>query len=292
MCDEFTVVADGKHLGEKGLNRREFSMFGVGIAGSMAIAGCATAAPADGEGQLAERMVSITMSDGVCDAFFVHPAKGVHPGVLMWPDVGGLREVKKIMARSLAAQGYAVLVVNQYYRNAPAPVFNSLSDVMKNFAAVKPYTDKLTPAAIVSDARAYAAFLDGQEAVDRKRRIGTYGFCMGGPFAVRTAAAVPARVGAACSFHGAALVTAEPDSPHRLLAGTKAAYLFAIARNDDMRSPTDKDELRKAADAAGLSAEIEVYPADHGWCVADAPAYDPNAADKAFKRMLATFATL
>jgi carboxymethylenebutenolidase len=109
---------------------------------------------------------------------------------------------------------------------------------------------------------------------------------------VRTAAAVPDRVGAAASLHGASLVTSEPDSPHLLLAKTKASYLFAIARNDDARDPGAKDKLREAAKEAGRPAEIEIYPADHGWCVPDSPAWDPTQADKAWNRMLALFAKL
>jgi carboxymethylenebutenolidase len=239
-------------------------------------------------------MVSITTADGVCDAFFVYPAKGRHPGVIMWPDIAGLREVKKIMARSLAAAGYAVLVVNQYYRGGPAPVFESFAQfrTAEGQAKVGPLREALTPDAITRDAKAFVTFLDGQKEVDTKRGIGSNGYCMGGPFTVRTAAAVPSRVGAAASLHGAGLVTAEPDSPHRLLARTKAAYLFAIARNDDAKAPGDKDELNEAAAAAGVKAEVEVYPADHGWTVADSPAYDPTEADRAWQRMLALFAAL
>ncbi|GGZ03097.1 dienelactone hydrolase family protein [Novosphingobium colocasiae] len=290
MCDDLTPQHIDTLLARRGLTRRSFAA--LGTAGMLA--GCGSMRAAAGDAALAERSVSISTADGVCDGFLVHPAEGAHPGVLMWPDIAGLREVKRIMARALAAQGYAVLVINPYYRSAPAPVFNSISEV---FAAggmdkVKPMRALLTPAAITRDAAAFTAFLDGNAAVDRKRKLGTYGFCMGGPFTVRTAAAAPERVGAAASFHGGGLVGAEPDSPVRLLERTKASYLFAIARDDDAKQPADKDALRTAADAAHRPAEIEVYPADHGWCVADAPAWDPVAADKAFERMLALFANL
>lgn len=291
MCDEFTAADHEKALTRRGLTRREFAA----ISGAAALAGCAGAADGEADSdELLERTVNITTDDGIADAFFVHPAKGSHPGVVMWPDVAGLRDVKKIMARSLAEAGYAVLVVNPYYRSQPAPVVESFSQFMEdeNRETITGYRELLTPDAITRDAKAFVAYLDSQDAVDKDRGIGSNGYCMGGPFTVRTAAAVPDRVGAAASFHGGGLVTDEPDSPHRLLGETQASYLFAIARNDDERSPGDKDALREAADEAGRPAEIEVYPADHGWCVADSPAWDPTAADKAWQRMLELYSTL
>lgn len=295
MCDDFTPEDfRNAERGMAGLDRRGFAALGAGAA----LAGCTASIAADGNA-LTERMVSITTADGVCDAFFVHPGKGrqsvrAWPGIVMWPDIAGLREAKKVMARSLAAQGYAVLVVNPYYRSGPAPVMKSFAEYRtpEGQAKIGPMRAQLTPEAIARDAKAYVAFLDGQAVVDRKRRIGSNGYCMGGPFTVRTAAAVPDRVGAAASLHGAGLVTDGPDSPHRLLARTKAAYLFAIARNDDAKQPDQKVELRKAADAAKRPAVVEVFAADHGWCVPDSPAYDPGEADRAWKAMLKLFATL
>jgi carboxymethylenebutenolidase len=187
-----------------------------------------------------------------------------------------------------------VLVVNPYYRDAPAPVMNSFAEYRtpEGEAKVAPMRARLTPDAVTRDGAAFVAFLDGTGAVDRKRMIGTQGYCMGGPFAVRTAAAVPARVGAVASFHGGGLVDDKPDSPHRLLAATKASFLFAIARGDDAKQPAVKDELLKAAEAAKRPAEIEVYAADHGWCVPDSPVYDPNEADRAWARLLALYEKL
>lgn len=292
MCDEFTAEAENAHLARHGLNRRQFAA--VGVAG-MALVGCAGTVRADGGGgDVSEKMVSITTADGICDAFFVHPAKGAHPGVILWPDIAGLRDAFKVMARTLAAAGYSVLVVNQYYRSSPAPVMQSFSEYRtpEGQAKIQPMRAALDPAAITRDGAAFVAFLDRQSEVDRKRGIGSNGYCMGGPFTVRTAAAVPSRVKAAVSLHGAGLVADAPDSPHRLLAKTTASFLFAIARNDDARQPEQKAELEKAAAAAGRPAEVEVYPADHGWCVPDSPAYDPNAADKAWQRMLALYAKL
>jgi carboxymethylenebutenolidase len=289
MCDETTASEHEAALERRGLSRREFSALGA----AAALAGCATYPAVSGE-ELGEETVRITMADGIADAFFVYPAKGAHPGVIMWPDIAGLREAKKIMARRLAASGYAVLVVNPYYRSAPSPVMESFAEFLQPEGRTKVmgYRQLLTPSAVTSDAQGYVAFLDSREEVDKARGIGSNGYCMGGPFTVRSTAAVPGRVKAAASFHGGGLVTAEPDSPHRLLEKTQASYLIAISQDDDKKAPADKDTFAQAAQAANRPAEVEVYPADHGWCVPDSPVFDPTQADRAFERMLALYAKL
>jgi carboxymethylenebutenolidase len=287
MCDDFTAEQDDAVLAARGLSRREFAA--LGAAAMLAVpAGEALAAT----NALRESNVVVPTADGRADGFFVHPARGRHPGIILWPDIGGSRDAYKVMARRLAGEGYAVLVVNQYYRNAPAPVLASFAEwrTPEGRARLQPMIAAITPEATTRDAAAFVRWLDRQRAVDKRRKIGSSGYCMGGPFTVRTAAAAPDRVGAAASFHGANLVNDRPDSPHRLLASTHAAYLFAIARNDDTRAPTDKDSLRAAAQAAGRPAEVEVYAADHGWCTIDAPVYDQAEAERAWGRMLAMFA--
>ncbi len=283
MCDEFTEAENAEFF----LNRREFASLGASAAALAALPGCATAA----EAPTASRTVVIDTPDGKADAFFVYPKKGKHPAVIMWPDIAGLRDAYQTMGTRLAAAGYAVLVVNQYYRSSPAPVLNSLMEWRAPAGAAKlqPMIAAITPKGTTSDAGAFVAWLDGQKEVNTRKKIGTCGYCMGGPFTVRTAFANPARVGAAASFHGGGLVGTDPDSPNRLLTETQAAYLFAIAKNDDERAPDEKNVLRAAAKAAGRPAEIEVYPAQHGWCTLDAPIYDRVQAEKAWSRMLALF---
>ena len=287
MCDDFTIKAD-----EAALSRRQFGLAGAAAA---AMAACASSAlEAAGPGGLVEQSVTVATPDGSADAFFVHPAKGRHPAVILWPDIGGLREAFMQIARLIASRGYAVLAVNQYYRGGKAPVLNSFAEwrTPEGQAKLKPMIAQINPAATTRDAAAFVTFLDGQKAVNKTRGIGTCGFCMGGPFTVRTAAAVPARVKAAASFHGGGLVGDSPDSPIRLLPSTKAGYLIAIAHNDDARAPGDKDALKAAAKAAGLSAEVEVYGGDHGWTVMDSPVYNKAEGDRAFARMFALFAKL
>lgn len=288
MCDETTEAENAVFLARQGVNRRQFALAGAGAAAVAALPGCATASA---PGAVASRPVVIETAAGKADAFFVHPATGTHPAVIMWPDIAGLRDAYKTMGTRLAGEGFAVLVVNQYYRSAPAPIMGSLMEwrTPAGQATLKPMIAQITPDGTVADAAAFVRWLDAQPEVDTARRIGTCGYCMGGPFTVRTALASPERIGAAASFHGGGLVGDAPDSPVNLLAKTRAAYLFAIASNDDERAPDDKTALRAAADAAGRPAEVEVYPAQHGWCTLDAPVYDKEQAEKAWSRMLALF---
>jgi len=286
MCDDLTEQ-DLKQA--MALDRRTFAAIGAGAATLALAPGCVAAAPSGLETKA--RDVVITTPDGKADGYFVAPAKGRHPAVLMWPDIGGLRDAYKTMATRLAAAGYAVLAINQYYRSSPAPVLPSFAAwrTPEGQAKLKPMIEALTTARVEADGGLFVDWLDKQPEVDGRRKVGTCGYCMGGPFTVRTAHARPARVGAAASFHGANLVNDQADSPHKLLAATKAAYLFAIASNDDARSPTDKTALRDAAMAAGRPAEVEVYPAQHGWCTIDAPVFDLAQADRAWGRMLALY---
>ena len=289
MCDDSTAPQEEAALSRLGLNRRQFAAAGVA---SMAAA-CADAKVAD-RGGLNEETVRITTPDGTADAFFVRPVRGRFPAVIMWPDIAGLRDAYKEMGRRLARAGYAVLVVNHYYRSSPAPILNSIAEwrTPEGQARLKPMIAAINPAATMRDARAFAAWLGKQRSVHPQRGIGTCGYCMGGLYTVRSAFAVPERIRAAASFHGGGLVTEAADSPHRLLAATRASYLIAIARNDDAKAPTEKDVLKAAAKSAGRPAEVEVYNADHGWCTLDAPVYDKAEAERAWARMLVLFGKL
>ncbi len=283
MCEQTDLARWAK----SGLNRRQFSAMGV----AAGIAACAPAEEAQGETSgLSESDVTFATEDGTMDAFFVHPAGGSAPGVILWPDIAGLRPAKKAMARRLADAGYAVLAVNPYYRDTPAPQFEDFADFAGSggFQKVGPWRGKLDHEAITRDARAIVAWLDAQDAVDSDKGIGAQGYCMTGSFAIRSVAADPARVQAAGSFHGGGLVTDEPTSPHRLLTPS-AHYLIAIAQNDDAKAPDDKTVLRETAEEKGVPAEIEVYAGDHGWCVLDSPSYNQAEADRAWERLLATY---
>ncbi|MEM0912015.1 MAG: dienelactone hydrolase family protein [Pseudomonadota bacterium] len=293
MCDEFTESDKRKfEISGPKLSRREFGKLSVAAIVSLCYGELAQAGGPHEE-QLIESDVAVPMTHGTSDSFFVHPAKGKHPGILMWPDIRGLRPAFKAMGRRLASQGYSVLVVNPFYRDAKAPVI----DPAKQFSDpgvrefLLPMYRNLDHEASMSDARDYIAFIDQQTNVDTSRKVGTAGYCMGGPLIMRTAGAVPERVGAAASFHGGGMVTDKEDSPHLLIPNSPAHVLHALAENDDERNPHVKHELAAAYKAAGVPAEIEVYKALHGWCPPDSDVYDEELAEKAWARMLALFET-
>src|SRR4051794_16210135 len=235
-----------------------------------------------------ESDVNVTTPDGTADSYFVHPATGTAPGVLIWPDIFGLRPAFRQMGRRLAESGYSVLVVNPFYRTKKAPTAEAGGATA--IEQLRPLAQTLNETTHMTDAKAFIAWLDAQSSVAKNRKVGTQGYCMGGPIALRTAAAVPDRVGAVASFHGGGLVTDKPNSPHLQAAKTKAQFLIAIAANDDMRSPNDKNVLKETFTGANLPAEIEVYAgAAHGWCPPDSQVYNEPQAEKAWTRLLALY---
>jgi len=286
MCDVFTEKDNEEFLKSRGINRRDFNKVGS-LAALMAVLPVTACAQ-----PIQEKMVEVTMPDGISDCYYAAPSKGKHPAILMWPDIKGLRPAFKLMGKRLAENGYAVLVVNPFYRDAKAPVAGdnpNFSDPETRKFLVS-MARKLTQDAAMSDARAYINFLDAQKGVDTSRKVGTCGYCMGGPLIMRTAGARPDRVGAAASFHGGGLATDKPDSPHLLIPNSPAHVLHAIAENDDERTPEAKTILAEAYKAAGVPAEIEVYEGTkHGWCPPDSRVYNEAQAEKAWSRMLALY---
>jgi carboxymethylenebutenolidase len=287
VCDEHTVSDNNRFLQETAsLSRRRFGALSAAAAVAMLLPRVANAQ------NVTESDVQVTTPDGAADCYFVHPASGQHPGVIIWPDVLGLRAAFRMMGKRLAESGYSVLVVNPYYRSATAPVVPagaSFSDSATR-DTVMPLAMSLSAATNTIDAKAFVAFLDAQAAVDTSRPIGTTGYCMGGPMTMRTAAAIPERIGAGASFHGGRLVTDAADSPHLLVGDMRASFLFAIAENDDEREPETKHALQEVYDAAGLAVEVEVYEgALHGWCPPDSAVYNQAQAERAWARLLVLF---
>jgi carboxymethylenebutenolidase len=235
-----------------------------------------------------ESEVTVMTPDGMADCYFVHPASGTAPGVLVWPDIFGLRPAFRTMGKRLAESGYSVLVVNPFYRTKKAPTAEQ--GAATPIPSLLPLAQGLTETTQMTDAKAFIAWLDRQASVAKNRKIGTQGYCMGGPIAFRTAAAVPDRVGAIASFHGGGLVTNMPNSPHLQASKTKAQLLIAIAANDDMRSPDEKNVLKETFAKSNQPAEIEVYTgAAHGWCPPDSGVYNEPQAEKAWSRLLALY---
>lgn len=294
------MIDDERHDSEKqseassDVSRRDFIAMSV-AAGIVAATGSASAAM-----PVSETDVTMKTPDGMCDAAFIHPTTGSHPGVIIWADAFGLRPTMRDIGKRIAAEGYSVLVPNPFYRVAKAPVLDE--DKVRSFnfqtdmAKIQPLMASINaPGAAEKDAVAFVAFLDSQSQVNKSKKIGTQGYCMGGPLVVKTCAAVPNRVGAGGSFHGGGLVTDKPDSPHLLASKIKARMYFGIASNDDMRQPDAKDKLKESFAAAHVPAEIEVYSSKHGWCVADmphdasGPIYNMTDAERAWGKLVALY---
>lgn len=288
MCDEITEL-ENQGFYEKHFNRRDFSLMAGGAAISLSFAGCTPGEMVEGT---VEADVMIETPDGVADAYFAHPEGQKSPGVLIWPDIVGLRPAFKLMAKRLAGNGYAALVINPYYRQVKAPLVE-VGQTFKDPAVrekIVPYARALTQDTNRIDARAFIDWFETQSVVDKNKKLGTTGYCMGGPMTMITAAERPDRIGAAASFHGGGLVTEADDSPHLLIPKMKAEYLIAIAENDDQREPLVKETLKEAFAEAELAAEIEVYEGtQHGWCPPDSAVYNEAKADKAWERKLALF---
>jgi carboxymethylenebutenolidase len=283
MCDQDKFEKDRVEFESKGMvTRRQFGvMLGAGMA--MMLPQVPNAV------RVTESEVTIKTPDGNADCYFVHPATGTAAAVIVWPDIFGLRPSFRTMGKRLAESGYSVLVVNPFYRLKKAPTAEQ--GTATPFQGLMPMMQSLTPATQSTDAKAFVAWLDQQAPVAKNRKIGTQGYCMGGPIAFRTAAAVPDRIGAVGTFHAAALVVANnPDSPHLLAAKSKAQFLVATAANDDTSRPTEKTVLKDTFAAANLTAEIEVYAgAAHGWCPPDSTVYNEPQAERAWSRLLAMY---
>src|SRR5687767_720269 len=282
MCDKDHFAESVAEYEARGLVTRR--QFGVLLA-----AGVAMMLPEVADAQaVTEREVEIKTPDGTADSYFVHPASGAAAGVLIWPDIFGLRPAMRTMGKRLASSGYSVLVVNPFYR-AGKPTATGATPIQE----MMPFRKGMSPAGDMSDAKAFIAWLDQQAQVNRNRKVGTQGYCMGGPMTFHTASAVPDRVGAVASFHGGGLVTVKDpaNSPHLLAAKTKASFLIAIAENDDKGNPMEKDVLKATFSAAKLPAEIEVYAAAHGWCPPDTQVYNEKEAERAWTRLLALYKT-
>jgi carboxymethylenebutenolidase len=281
MCDQDHFDDDVKDYEARGMvTRRQFgALVGAGVAMMLPKVVNAVA--------VTEADVTVKTPDGTCDAYFVHPTTGTAAAVLLWPDIFGLRPAMRQMGKRLAETGYSVLVVNPFYRAQKAPT--APNGAATEIKALIPLMKALTPATNTTDAKAFIAWLDQQPSVAKNRKVGTQGYCMGGPIAFRTAVAVPDRVGAVASFHGGGLVTPQPDSPHTEAVKTKAQFLIAIAENDDARAPKEKDVLKETFSAAKVPAEIEVYKGAHGWCPPDSQVYSQPEAERAWARLLALY---
>jgi len=277
-------VNQPESLTDNSLSRRDMML----LSAAAIVAASAWPLEAAAMAEVRERAVDIKTPDGTCDAVLVSPAKGKSPAVILYPDALGLRPVKVAMAKRLAAQGYAVLVINPFYRARRAPVFPPSFDYANpaDRAELAKLREAHTHDALTRDAHALVAFLDAQPEVNSQKKIGAVGFCMGGSMTIRAAAAEPSRVGACASFHGGQLVTDDPNSPHKLISKTQASYHIAVAADDDVKQPDAKTVLADTLKAAKRPNTLEVYPGTHhGWMVPDSKIYDQAQAERGWVAM-------
>ena len=280
MCDSDN---DQPFIVDTSFTRRSAVLTMTSVAMVASLPACAAAA------KVTETDVTVPTPDGSADAALFYPTgAGSWPAVLMWPDILGLRPVFRDMGRRLAAEGYIVLVPNPFYRTKRAPIVTGPFDFNDKaaMAGLMKLKDTLTDAAIDRDAAAFISFLDQQKPTNRRKGAGVQGYCFSGPFAFHTGAVRSDRIRAVATFHGGGLVTKDANSPHLLIPKTKASFVVAIARNDDQRQPEAKDVLKKTFADAKRPAVVEVYPADHGWCVEGSPSYDHASAEKAWAELL------
>jgi carboxymethylenebutenolidase len=281
------------------ITRRDFVR--MSIAAGIAVA---PARPRRRAGLGVETNVDVKTPDGTCDAVFVHPA---HRHLSGRADLARCVRTTAVDARiretyrrrRLCGPGAEPVLSHGQGAGVRRPVEVRFRQHRRPRQAGDLHRTAERAGAAERDAIAYIAFLDAQKQVDRNKKVGTQGYCMGGPLIMKTAAAVPNRVGAAASFHGGGLVTPNPTSPHLLIPKMKARLYIGIAANDDMTQPTAKDTLKQAFADAKVPAEIEVYPtAQHGWCVPDMPLqangmpiYNKEAAERAWGKLVALYKT-
>lgn len=288
MCDEITELENKDWLKQRGMTRREF-----GVAASLTAA-VAALPPVANAVYVVDEDVVVETPDGMADAYWVRPSTGKHPAVILWPDIVGIRTAKRMMGKRLAQSGYAVLVVNPYYRTHAGQVVEDgqtfgdpgVRDILM------PHARALSPETCVSDGRAFVDWLDSQPEVDTSKKIGSMGYCMTGSYVFRLAAAMPERIGAGASFHGGGLVSDADNSPHKLVGqmADDAGILVAIAANDDERDPDAKVALKAAFEDSPVYGEVEVYEdTQHGWCPLDSAVYHQAQAERAWNRMQLLF---
>lgn len=290
MCNQEQLARMGSKV-----SRRQFGAVGLAGGAAASLAACTSMGndPATAPGSLSQGREIFDAPGGQMDGYFVRPSEGSWPGVILWPDIAGLREAKREMARRLAAQGYSVFVANPYYRSVAGEQFADFQAFRdaNGFQKVGPWREKNTPGAVKETADAVVGWLDAQPSVDSSKGIANQGYCMTGSWSFYTAAARPDRVLAAASFHGGGLVSDSAESPHLSIddSAPGAHFLAAIAQDDDAEQPNAKTVLRQTFEQEDRWGEVDVYAGDHGWTVLDSPSYNEAAAERAWARMLAIY---
>lgn len=269
----------------QGLARMMTPMAAAGLLVSSALLLSACATTSNPSAIASEQLVKVTTASGTADALLFTPAKAKAPAVILWGDLGGLRPVVVDLGRKLAGEGFTVLAPNAFYRNVELD--GTTTSTLEYATRNRDWRGTATDEAILEDAKAFLAYLDRSGRVDATSKAGAVGYDIGAVHAFLTARAVPDRIGAVAAIQPLAIATARPNSPHLFVGQSKAAYYIAIGKNADAREPEDKNDLQKAFADTGLAASIDVMPGDHGFALADNPAYDVVSADTSWAAMIA-----
>ncbi|MFF9342825.1 MULTISPECIES: dienelactone hydrolase family protein [unclassified Streptomyces] len=231
------------------------------------------------------KTLRIPTADGQADAFAAFPDHGErHPGVLMYADGFGIRPALREMARELAGHGYYVLVPNPFYRHGPAPLVELPEHIGEEnrdavFARLMPLIEAHTAERVLSDADAYLGFLATQPET-AAGPVAVTGYCVGGLYAMRTAAAHPGRVAAVAAFHGP--VGADGTA---LFSRITAQVHLGHAEGD--MTPEALGELNQALDTAGVDYTSEIYPGTtHGFTMPDTDAFSASGLKRHWNRLL------
>lgn len=238
---------------------------------------------------MAKKDIEIRTADGTAQAGLFRPAGGAKAGVILYMDAFGPRPALDGMAERLAAQGYAVLVPDLFYRNAPYGPFDAATAFQHEdkARALRAMISGTTQEMSIRDT---GAFLDALSAEGVGGPVGTVGYCMGGARALNAAAHHTDRIRAAASFHGGNLAGDAPDSPHLHAAAIKARVYVGTAGVDRSFPPEQSARLAEALRTAEVDHIIENYVGmSHGWCVPDHGAFDAAGAERHWKHLTMFF---
>ncbi len=235
-----------------------------------------------------ERELDVTTPEGQMKTFVYHPTHdGPHPVVLYLMDAPSIRPALKDMALRLSSAGYYVLLPYLFYRGGPFREFG-LSD--EDMHARRELMGAVTPTNIVSDCGALLDFAATDPAAQVGGKVGAVGFCMSGGLAISVARAMPERVAAVASIHGAWLVRDTEDSPHRGLETVKAEVYLGWCAEDATAPEEHVPVMRKALEEAGVTHTLDWFTdAVHGYAPPGTERYNRNASELHWERVHTLF---
>ena len=234
-----------------------------------------------------EREIDVTTPEGEMKTFIYHPEHdGPSPIVLYLMDAPSIRPGLKEMASRLATAGYYVMLPYLFYRGGPFREFGASDEDMHDRRELM---GTVTPTNSLSDAAALLEIADADEAA-APGKLGAVGFCMSGGLVISLARAVPERVAAVASIHGAWLVRDTPDSPHLDLDTVAAEVYLGWCDNDATAPKEEVPIMREALDQAGVNYTLDwLTEALHGYAPPYGANYNREASELHWERVHSMF---